>query len=102
MSVQKRFLGLLFLLALFSWIAYPGEGALPAGIQSFAPTGRVSENVSFRIVFKDVMVSAGDVDKTVGPEDFPFTVTPAIQAEGKWQNPRTFYSDGRASCRERV
>ena len=90
--MQKKFLGLLLLLVLFScsWSASPGEGALPAGVQSFAPTGRVSENVSFRIVFKDVMVSAGDVDKTVGPEDFPFTVTPAIQAEGKWQNPRTF------------
>lgn len=90
--MQKKILGLLLLLVLFScsWSASPGEGALPAGVQSFAPTGRVSENVSFRIVFKDVMVSAGDVDKTVGPEDFPFTVTPAIQAEGKWQNPRTF------------
>lgn len=86
---MKR-IGLLFLLAIFSWGAYPGEGALPAGIQSFAPTGRVSENISFRIVFKDPMVSNKDVGKVLGPEDFPFTVTPSIQAEGKWQNPRTF------------
>ena len=86
---MKR-LWFLFFLALLSWGASPGEGALPSGVQSFAPTGRVSENVSFRIVFKDPMVAAKDVNKAVGPEDFPFTVSPAIQAEGKWQNPRTF------------
>ena len=88
---MKRLGLVLFLfLALFSWNARPGEGALPEGIQSFAPTGRVSENVSFRIVFKEPMVSQKDVNKTVGPEGFPFTVSPAIQAEGKWQDSRTF------------
>ena len=36
------------------------------------------------------MVSQKDVNKTVGQESFPFIVSPAIQAEGKWQDSRTF------------
>ena len=81
---------LVLFLVLFSWGAGPGECALPKGVQSFAPTGRVADNVSFRIVFKEPMVSKSEVGKAMAPKDFPFKVLPAIQAEGKWQNPRTF------------
>ena len=83
MQMKRLGLVLFLFLALFSWNARPGEGALPEGIQSFAPTGRVSENVSFRIVFKEPMVSQKDVNKTVGPEGFPFTVSPAIYSDRK-------------------
>ena len=50
MQMKRLGLVLFLFLALFSWNARPGEDALPEGIQSFAPTGRVSKNVSFRIV----------------------------------------------------
>ena len=70
--------------------AAPGRAALPAGVQSFAPTGRVSDNVSFRLVFKNAVAAKKDVGRAMGVEEFPFEVTPAIQAEGKWQNETTF------------
>ncbi|MBR1671927.1 MAG: hypothetical protein IJ702_03285 [Fretibacterium sp.] len=50
----------------------------------------MSDNVSFRLVFRNPMVDKKAAGKALGVEDFPFTVTPSIQAEGKWLNERTF------------
>ncbi len=44
--------------------AAPGRAALPAGVQSFAPTGRVSDNVSFRLVFKNAVAAKKDVGRS--------------------------------------
>ncbi|MBQ9564753.1 MAG: Ig-like domain-containing protein [Synergistaceae bacterium] len=93
MRVQKFFLFAL-LAALLAAVPVYGAATAPkgnvAGVQSFAPTGRVSDNVSFRLVFRNPMVPKGKTGKAVDVEDFPFTVEPAIQAEGRWQNDRTF------------
>jgi uncharacterized protein YfaS (alpha-2-macroglobulin family) len=52
--------------------------------------GRVSNSVTFDIDFQDKMVEEREVGKTLGIADFPFTVTPAIQAEGKWMDQQRF------------
>ena len=101
MRVMRRTVLLLALVALCVGLAAPGFGApkqpstrdtgkTPAGVQSFAPTGRVADNVSFRVVFRNPMVDKKATGKAVDVEDFPFSVTPSIQAEGKWTNDRTF------------
>ena len=68
------------------------KNPIPKGIQSLAPRGTVTDNVSFRIVFKNPIVQKSSVGKSFGTSDnlFPFTVQPQIQAEGKWINERTF------------
>ncbi|MBQ7577524.1 MAG: alpha-2-macroglobulin family protein [Synergistaceae bacterium] len=65
---------------------------MPAGVQSFAPTGTVPENVSFRIVFRNPVVNRSQAGKMITPENrlFPFEVNPPLQLEGRWQNERTF------------
>ena len=80
----------LALMALLCLVGVPAWAALPDGVQSFAPTGRVADNVSFRLVFKNAVVAKDDVGKPVGMDGFPFTVSPPVQAEGKWTNERTF------------
>ena len=91
----KRFTALFaLLLVVASFASAYGATTAPkssaSAVQSFAPTGRVSDNVSFRITFKNQMVPTSAKNKPVDVEDFPFEVEPPIQAEGKWQNDRTF------------
>ena len=86
MFKARRFFIILLLFALVP--SFPLEAAqnnsLPNGIQSLAPRGIVTDNVSFRIVFKNPIVQKSNVGKTFGTSDnlFPFTVQPQIQAEG--------------------
>ncbi len=87
----------IFLTALaFLLIASAAWGAarsnMPAGVQSFAPTGTVPDNVSFRIVFRNPVVNKNQTGKIITPENslFPFEVNPPLQLEGRWQNERTF------------
>lgn len=65
---------------------------MPAGVQSFAPTGTVPDNISFRAVFRNPVVTKAQTGKTLTPENslFPFEVNPPLQLEGRWQNERTF------------
>lgn len=65
---------------------------MPAGVQSFAPTGTVPDNVSFRAVFRNPVVNKNQTGKVITPENslFPFEVNPPLQLEGRWQNERTF------------
>jgi uncharacterized protein YfaS (alpha-2-macroglobulin family) len=42
------------------------------------------------MTFNDAIVSQKEVGKTLPVSDFPFVVTPQIQAEGKWLDTRTF------------
>ena len=65
---------------------------MPTGVQSFAPTGTVPDNVSFRVVFRNPVVTKTQTGKTITPENslFPFEVNPPLNLEGRWQNERTF------------
>ena len=65
---------------------------MPAGVQSFAPLGTVPENVSFRVVFRNPVVTRQQTGRTFTPDHqlFPFEVNPPLQLEGRWQNERTF------------
>ena len=65
---------------------------MPAGVQSFAPTGTVPDNVSFRAVFRNPVVNKNQTGRVITPENslFPFEVNPPLQLEGRWQNERTF------------
>ena len=65
---------------------------MPQGVQSFAPTGTVPENVSFRIVFRNPVIKRNQIGTVVTPENnlFPIEINPALQLEGRWQNDRTF------------
>ena len=80
---------LIFLLAVSG--AYAASN-MPAGVQSFAPTGTVPDNVSFRAVFRNPVVTRAQTGKVITPENqlFPFEVNPPLQLEGRWQNERTF------------
>lgn len=62
----------------------------PGGVASFVPTGKVANNVAFKVVFTEAVTSKDAVGKILSIQEFPFTVTPAIQAEGKWLDGRTF------------
>ena len=68
------------------------RSGMPAGVQSFAPTGTVPENVSFRIVFRNSVIKRNQIGTVVTPENnlFPIEINPALQLEGRWQNDRTF------------
>ncbi|MBR2209850.1 MAG: hypothetical protein IJ859_13680, partial [Synergistaceae bacterium] len=59
---------------------------MPAGVQSFAPTGTVPDNVSFRAVFRNPVVNKNQTGKVITPENslFPFEVNPTLQLEGRW------------------
>ena len=82
------FLWLLLLLLCLT----PGLSAAetPQGVKTFSPSGRVSDNVAFKIVFTNPMVQRAKVGKTVGTQDFPFVISPSVQAEGKWLDSKTF------------
>lgn len=69
-----------------------GASNMPAGVQSFAPSGTVPDNVSFRAVFRNPVVNKTQTGKAITPENplFPFEVNPPLQLEGRWQNERTF------------
>ena len=86
-----KFLVLAMILLVGTSGAYAASN-MPAGVQSFAPTGTVPENVSFRAVFRNPVVTKAQTGKTITPENqlFPFEVNPPLQLEGRWQNERTF------------
>ncbi|MBQ6419419.1 MAG: hypothetical protein IJJ91_12195 [Synergistaceae bacterium] len=65
---------------------------MPAGVRNFTPTGTVPDNVSFRVVFTNPVVSKAQTGKSITPENplFPFEVNPPLQLEGRWQNDKTF------------
>ncbi|MBQ3455656.1 MAG: hypothetical protein IJG36_04405, partial [Synergistaceae bacterium] len=74
-----RFFVLLMLLAM------PASAmAATGGVRSFAPTGTVPENVSFRIVFVNPIVNKNQTGKPITPENalFPIEVNPPLQLEG--------------------
>ncbi|MDR1874406.1 MAG: hypothetical protein LBQ90_05245 [Synergistaceae bacterium] len=86
----KKWMGAL----LFLWLVLPGplsaEAASKSGVASFVPVGKVANNVAFRVVFTEAVAPKDVIGKSLGVPDFPFTVTPAIQAEGRWLDNRTF------------
>ena len=63
-----------------------------SGVRSFAPTGTVPDNVSFRIVFVNPVVNKNQIGKSITFDNslFPFEVNPQLQLEGRWQNEKTF------------
>ncbi|MDR1048600.1 MAG: hypothetical protein LBL51_02500, partial [Synergistaceae bacterium] len=61
-----------------------------AAVTSFSPTGTVTNNVAFKIAFDSAIAAKKDVGTVLSVSEFPFVVTPAIQAEGKWLDQRTF------------
>ena len=74
-------------------LAMPASAmAATGGVRSFAPTGTVPENVSFRIVFVNPIVNKNQTGKPITPENalFPIEVNPPLQLEGRWQNEKTF------------
>ncbi len=94
-SHRVLLLALILLLSVSAAFAAPARSGMPAGVQSFSPTGTVPDTVSFRIVFRNPVVNknqAGNNAKTITPENslFPFEVNPPLQLEGRWQNERTF------------
>ncbi|MBQ7150695.1 MAG: Ig-like domain-containing protein [Synergistaceae bacterium] len=85
------FLILVFLLSISAaWGA--ARSNMPPGVQSFAPTGTVTDNVSFRAVFRNPVVNKNQTGKVITPENssFPIELNPPVQLEGRWQNERTF------------
>ncbi|MDR2137541.1 MAG: hypothetical protein LBO68_04555, partial [Synergistaceae bacterium] len=62
----------------------------PSKVLSFTPLGSVANNVVFEIEFQNEIAERSEVGKTLGIDDFPFAVTPEIQAEGKWVDQRRF------------
>jgi uncharacterized protein YfaS (alpha-2-macroglobulin family) len=82
---------ILFVSSLFFVFRAEAAPAKTAGDSpSFTPTGRVSDNVAFKMTFNDAVVTQEEVGKTLSVADFPFVVAPQIQAEGKWVDQRTF------------
>ncbi|MBQ6434574.1 MAG: hypothetical protein IJJ09_01075 [Synergistaceae bacterium] len=91
----NRFLSLflfLFILLSVSTAFSASRSNMPAGVQSFAPTGTVPDNVSFRAVFRNPVVNKNQTGKIITPENslFPIEINPPLQLEGRWQNERTF------------
>ncbi|MDR1979113.1 MAG: hypothetical protein LBQ42_10320 [Synergistaceae bacterium] len=88
------FVWIVFVSILFAPVPLVSAEASPAraagGSVSFTPTGRVSNNVAFKMTFADAIVSQETVGNVLPVADFPFVVTPQIQAEGKWLDQRTF------------
>lgn len=85
---------LAFLLSFFLRPASESEAAPSPkprnGIVSFVPSGKVADNVAFKIIFSEAMVSKDAIGKSLSVNDFPFEVSPSIQAEGKWLDNKTF------------
>lgn len=90
MTRLNKILVLALALALTATAAY--SASMPQGVQSFAPSGTVPDNVSFRVVFRNPVVNKSQTGKTITPENqlFPFEVNPPLNLEGRWQNERTF------------
>ena len=83
-----------FLVLALCLVCVPAFAAsnMPQGVQSFAPSGIVPDNVSFRVVFRNPVVTRTQTGKIITPDSqlFPFEVNPPLQLEGRWQNERTF------------
>ena len=75
-----------------SLVTQASGAAMPSGVQSFVPSGVVPDNVSFRIVFKNPVVTKKDTGKSIKQNSdlFPIEIVPLVQIEGRWQNERTF------------
>ena len=87
-KASRLMVWIFFVSSLF--FAFTAEAAWTRENISFTPTGRVSNNVAFKMTFKDAIVSQGEVGQALPVSDFPFVVTPQIQAEGKWVDQHTF------------
>ncbi|MBQ3693358.1 MAG: hypothetical protein II884_01115, partial [Synergistaceae bacterium] len=93
---QKLFKAIMILVLILIMAASCAYGAsrssMPPGVRSFAPTGTVPDNVSFRAVFNSPVVNRNQLGKSITPDNdlFPFEVNPPLQLEGRWQNDRTF------------
>ena len=92
LNARRIFLSFLSFLILIL-VASSAYSAVP-GVVSFTPSGTVQDNISFRVVFKNQVVKKNDAGKTITPDDilFPFTVSPALQLEGKWLNDRKTFT----------
>ena len=91
MNRKLRFIGwVLFVVILLSGTVASANSGL---ITSFSPAGlgeSVANNVTFRVVFAEPMVSQEEIDRVLPVEEFPFNVMPQIQAEGRWLDQSTF------------
>ena len=91
MNMKLRFIGwVLFVVVLLSGTGASANSGL---ITSFSPAGvdeSVANNVTFRVVFAEPMVSQEETGQAIPVEDFPFSVMPPIQAEGRWLDQSTF------------
>ena len=87
---MKKLRECLFFLLVLLMISAPAIAAQTPVITSFSPSGTTTDNPQFRIVFSESMVNEDAVGKIVGMEDFPFEVSPAILADGKWETPSIF------------
>lgn len=89
---QKLFIAIMILIMAVSCAYGASRTSMPPGIRSFAPTGTVPDNVSFRVVFSNPVVNRNQFGKALTPENdlFPFEVNPPLQIEGRWQNDKTF------------
>jgi uncharacterized protein YfaS (alpha-2-macroglobulin family) len=89
---MKKFLLVLLGFVLLSGVPLPhsAEGAPKNGVVSFSPSGTAADNAVFKIVFDEPVAASKETGKTLPVSDFPFVVTPPIQAEGKWLDQRTF------------
>lgn len=83
---------MIIILAASASYSAPARPNMPPGVQSFAPTGTVPDNVSFRAVFRNPVVNKNQTGKIITPENnlFPIEINPPLQLEGRWQNERTF------------
>ncbi|MBR0258051.1 MAG: hypothetical protein IJQ58_09965, partial [Synergistaceae bacterium] len=94
LKAKRFFLPLIIMLLLIPSPAMTAQSrsGMPSGVRSFAPTGTVPDNVSFRAVFTNAVVTRAQMNKAITPENplFPFSVNPPLQLEGRWQNERTF------------
>lgn len=83
---------LILLVGISSAFSAPARSGMPQGVQSFAPTGTVPENVSFRIVFRNPVIKRNQIGSVVTPENvlFPVEFNPALQIEGRWETDKRF------------
>ncbi|MDR1138240.1 MAG: Ig-like domain-containing protein, partial [Synergistaceae bacterium] len=88
--MKKFLLVLLGFVLLGSVPLHSAEGAPKNGVVSFSPSGIAADNAVFKIVFDEPVAASEQTGKTLPVSDFPFVVTPSIQAEGQWLDRRTF------------
>ena len=87
---MKKLRECLFFLLVLLMISTPAFAAELPVIVSFSPTGTTTDNPQFRIVFSKPVVEEDAVGKIVSMADFPFEVSPAVIADGKWETPSVF------------